>query len=160
MTWLCWTSWFDYCWAVLIENFLICFFISLLSLILFLCLVHLHSNFQLIPIWSLCDIGKSFDCLTSQNRLCNFYQGWVKLCISTRLISNHQKALFWCLPSYIPIFSLFLKAVYPVGMIEFLKITHNSLIVNQIYPKCDIGICLYLPHGFPNFSQIEHAYVI
>ena len=46
----------------------------------FLCLVHPHSNFQLIRPCSLCDIDvNSWFFLFMQIQLYNFYQGWVKL---------------------------------------------------------------------------------
>ena len=49
------------------------------------------------------------------------------------------------LRSYIPIFSLFLEAVYPVSVTEFWfcllhKIAYNSLNVDQIYPVIDPDI--------------------
>jgi len=61
-----------------------------------------------------------------------------------------------------PIFSLFLKAVYPVVMTEvqlcfMRKIAYNSFIFIGliIYPKFDTSVHLYTLMHVPNFSQIE-----
>ena len=60
-------------------------------------------------------------------------------------------------PSYIPIFSLFFEALYPVGVTEvrlcFMhKIAYNSFSVDQIYLKIDSGKCLYAPNTHSEFQ--------
>jgi len=45
------------------------------------------------------------------------------------------------LATYIPIFSLFFKVIYPVGE-KVHKIAYNSLNADQIFPKIDCGIYL------------------
>ena len=74
---------------------------------------------------------------------------FISLYSLAQLIFNHQKALLWYLTycRYIPIFSLFLEAVYSVGKTEvwlsfMCKITYNSLNVDQINSKFSLGICL------------------
>ena len=63
----------------------------------FLCLVHLHSNFQLTPLCSLCDIGlKTVDFKIMRNRLHSFTKVGLSFISPLSLIlstSNHQKAL-------------------------------------------------------------------
>jgi len=113
-----------------------------------------HSTFTAIfnsLLQAICEIlPETLDFLIMQNRSCDFTKvglSFIPLLSFTQLISNHQKALFWCKPCYIPIFSLFFKAVYPACSTEvrlcFLcKIGCNSSNSDQIYPKFDTGICL------------------
>ena len=63
----------------------------------FLCLVHLHSNFQLFPPCGLCDIGKNSYAKSITQFFNNVGLSFIYLLSLIWSISNHQKALLWCL---------------------------------------------------------------
>ena len=101
-------------------------------------LVHLHSNFQLIPLCSLCDIGRYyrfFNCAKSIATKVGL--SFISLMSLTRLISNYQKALLWCLTQLHANFQLFSQSGLPCRLdrISTLFYAYNRQMLNRFTPK-------------------------
>ena len=117
---------------------------------LYIAVLHTPSFLSCTTHYHISENSWFFNCIKS---IVWFYQGWLNLHISvvSNLIHFYPlkgiSLMFNLQCSCISTFSLFLKAVYPVGVTEvwlcfMCKITYNSLDVDQIYQLFDTGICL------------------
>ena len=133
----------------------------------FLCLVHLHSNFQLIPLGNLCDIGRNSWFFNYSKSTTQFLPrlgvglSFISLLSITQSISNHQKTLLWT--SYKQIFKLFLEAVLPVGLTEVrLCFMHKSLIIpwtlNRFSPNWYWYLLLDPQYMYQISTRLKYAY--
>ena len=103
-------------------------------------------------------LAKTLDCfLITQSQSCNLLLSLISFCLLFNKFLTTKRHYSNVQSSYIPIFNLFLKEVYPVGLTKVLrcflcKITHNSLNVDRIHSKFNTVIYLQIPNKCTKFQ--------